>query len=67
MPTRLHNWAFQTVPQAGLNGRRGYQPRGRMLGGSSGLNAMVYIRGHRGDYDHCLARAYQKKAQPLFG
>jgi choline dehydrogenase-like flavoprotein len=45
------NWAFETVPQPGLNGRRGYQPRGKVLGGSSSINAMVYIRGHRSDYD----------------
>lgn len=46
------NWAFSTVPQAGLGGRRGYQPRGKVLGGSSSINAMVYIRGQRADYDH---------------
>ena len=46
------NWGFDTVPQAGLNGRTGYQPRGKVLGGSSSVNAMVYIRGHRADYDH---------------
>ncbi|MDO8457383.1 MAG: choline dehydrogenase [Burkholderiaceae bacterium] len=46
------NWAFQTTPQAGLNGRQGYQPRGKVLGGSSSINAMVYARGHRTDYDH---------------
>jgi choline dehydrogenase-like flavoprotein len=46
------NWAFETVPQAGLNGRRGYQPRGKVLGGSSSVNAMIYIRGQREDYDH---------------
>ncbi|WP_349742694.1 GMC family oxidoreductase [Roseateles cavernae] len=51
IPSKLNNWAFETVPQAGLNGRRGYQPRGRVLGGSSAINAMVYIRGHRSDYD----------------
>ncbi|HEX2012031.1 MAG TPA: GMC family oxidoreductase N-terminal domain-containing protein, partial [Roseateles sp.] len=51
VPSKLNNWAFETVPQAGLNGRRGYQPRGRVLGGSSAINAMVYIRGHRSDYD----------------
>ena len=49
------NWAFETAPQAGLNGRRGYQPRGKVLGGSSSVNAMVYIRGHRSDYDHWAA------------
>ena len=45
------NWAFDTVPQAGLNGRKGYQPRGKVLGGSSSINAMIYIRGQREDYD----------------
>jgi len=45
------NWAFETVPQAGLNGRRGYQPRGKVLGGSSSINAMIYVRGAREDYD----------------
>jgi len=49
------NWQFETVPQAGLNGRTGYQPRGRVLGGSSSINAMVYARGHRDDYDHWAA------------
>ena len=37
----INNWAFSTVPQAGLNGRIGYQPRGKGLGGSSAINAMV--------------------------
>ena len=46
------NWRFQTVAQPGLNGRRGYQPRGKVLGGSSSINAMIYARGHRADYDH---------------
>src|SRR4051812_14374722 len=50
------NWAFETVPQKGLNGRRGYQPRGKVLGGSSSVNAMVYMRGHRSDYDHWAAQ-----------
>jgi choline dehydrogenase-like flavoprotein len=45
------NWSFRTVPQEGLGGREGFQPRGRTLGGSSSINAMIYIRGHRGDYD----------------
>ena len=52
VPTRINNWAFQTVAQPGLNGRRGYQPRGKVLGGSSAINAMIYTRGHRHDYDH---------------
>jgi len=49
--TKGINWSFRTVPQPGLNGRRGYQPRGKVLGGSSSINAMVYIRGQRQDYD----------------
>ena len=48
---KISNWAFQTVPQPGLNGRRGYQPRGRTLGGSSAINAMLYVRGQASDYD----------------
>ena len=47
----VNNWTFDTVPQPGLQGRIGYQPRGKGLGGSSAINAMVYIRGHRRDYD----------------
>ena len=47
-----HNWAYATVPQTGLNGRKGYQPRGKTLGGSSSINAMIYIRGDRSDYDN---------------
>lgn len=51
MVLKKRNWGFDTVPQKGLNGRVGYQPRGKMLGGSSGSNAMVYIRGNKADYD----------------
>ncbi len=46
------NYRYETVPQKGLNGRIGYQPRGRGLGGSSAINAMVYIRGAAWDYDN---------------
>jgi choline dehydrogenase len=52
LPIPFNNWAFKTVPQHGLNGRLGYQPRGKVLGGSSSTNAMLYVRGHRWDYDH---------------
>lgn len=48
---KINNWAFHTEPQAELNGRRGFQPRGRTLGGSSAINAMLYVRGHQRDYD----------------
>jgi choline dehydrogenase-like flavoprotein len=49
------NWRYETVPQKGLNGRRGFQPRGRGLGGSSAINAMIYIRGCKWDYDNWAA------------
>lgn len=48
---KINNWAFHTVPQPGLNGRKGYQPRGKALGGSSAINAMLYVRGQKEDYD----------------
>ena len=48
---KFHNWAFHTTSQKGLNNRRGYQPRGKTLGGSSAINAMIYIRGQKEDYD----------------
>jgi choline dehydrogenase-like flavoprotein len=51
VPSRRLNWAYDTVPQRGLNGRTGYQPRGKVLGGSSAINAMIYIRGQPEDYD----------------
>mgnify|MGYP003601429343 FL=1 len=49
------NWRFETVPQKGLNGRPGYQPRGKGLGGSSAINAMLYVRGNAFDYDQWAA------------
>ncbi|HKT30920.1 MAG TPA: choline dehydrogenase [Gammaproteobacteria bacterium] len=51
VPMPFINWGFKTVPQTELNGRRLYQPRGRALGGSSAINAMIYTRGHPLDYD----------------
>lgn len=52
----LNGWGYNTVPQPGLNGRRGYQPRGKVLGGSSSINAMIYARGHAADYDGWAAQ-----------
>lgn len=49
---KKHNWLFKTEPQAGLNGREVSVPRGKVLGGSSAINGMIYIRGHKADYDH---------------
>jgi len=45
------NWKYQTEPEPALNGQRGYWPRGKVLGGSSSINAMVYCRGLPGDFD----------------
>lgn len=45
------NWKYVTAPDPGLNGRQMYWPRGKVLGGSSSINAMVYVRGHAADYD----------------
>jgi len=46
------DWEYYTEAQSELNGRDLYWPRGKVLGGSSAVNAMVYIRGHPNDYDH---------------
>ena len=45
------DWGYETLPQPGLNGRREYIPRGKVYGGTSSINAMVYARGHPSDYD----------------
>ena len=45
------NWMYQAEPDPGLNGQRDFYPRGKILGGSSSINAMVYIRGHAQDYE----------------
>jgi len=45
------NWNYTTEPEPNLNNRRLYWPRGRVLGGSSSINAMCYVRGHASDYD----------------
>jgi choline dehydrogenase len=50
MKTGLVDWGYHTEPQAGLNGRRLYWPRGKVIGGSSSINAMIYIRGVPSDY-----------------
>ena len=46
-----YNWGFYTEPEKELNGRRIYQPRGKVLGGSSSINGLIYIRGQAEDYD----------------
>jgi choline dehydrogenase-like flavoprotein len=47
----LHDWHYQTEPDANINGRTIEAARGKVLGGSSSINVMAYTRGHRGDYD----------------
>jgi choline dehydrogenase len=49
------NWRFMTTPQEKMGGAEVYIPRGKVLGGSSSINGMVYIRGHRTDYDDWAA------------
>jgi len=73
MNMRKFNWFYESEPEAFLNNRRMHCPRGKVLGGSSSINGMVYVRGHAMDYDqwesqgatgwayrHCLP--YFKKA-----
>ncbi len=50
-----YNWMFNTEPEAQMNGRKIYWPRGKVLGGSSSINGLVYIRGQAEDYDHWAA------------
>lgn len=50
-----YDWDFYTVPQQHAAQRRIYQPRGKVLGGSSAINSMLYVRGHRADYDRWAA------------
>ncbi len=51
MNTPKYAWQFETVPEKGLDGRRLHCPRGKVLGGSSSINGMVYVRGHACDFD----------------
>ncbi|SDS57652.1 choline dehydrogenase [Halopseudomonas xinjiangensis] len=74
MNTSKYNWQFESEPEPYLNNRRMHCPRGKVLGGSSSINGMVYVRGHAKDFDewqeegaegwdyrHCLP--YFKKAE----
>ena len=77
MNSEKYAWQFHTKPEPGLDGRRMHCPRGKVLGGSSSINGMVYVRGHARDFDewadhgadgwdyaHCLP--YFKKAESWF-
>ncbi|WP_038142932.1 choline dehydrogenase [Thioclava atlantica] len=48
----VYDWGFASEPEPGLGGRRLATPRGKVLGGSSSINGMVYVRGHARDFDH---------------
>ena len=50
------NWMYQTEPEPGLNGRTVFQPRGKVLGGSSSINGLLYVRGQHEDYDRWRQR-----------
>lgn len=55
VPQGFFSWHYQTVEQEGLGGRKGFQPRGKVMGGSSSINAQVYICGSNWDYDNWAA------------
>jgi 4-pyridoxate dehydrogenase len=68
---RMHDWMYFTEPEPTMNGRRIECARGKVIGGSSSINAMAYSRGHRGDYDrwaeqHNLAGWSYAHALPYF-
>jgi choline dehydrogenase len=56
------NWMYRTEPEPALNGRVSYWPRGKVMGGSSSINAMVYIRGHREDFED-----WRRMGNPAWG
>jgi len=51
LASRFYNWWYESGPEPHLDGRRVYQPRGKVLGGSSTINGMIFIRGNRSDFD----------------
>ena len=51
LSSRTENWAFDTAPEPALNNRKINWPRGKVLGGSSSINGLVYVRGHAQDYE----------------
>ena len=57
---RMHDWMYFSEPEPGMNGRQIECARGKVIGGSSSINAMAYVRGHRGDYDRWAAAGLEK-------
>src|SRR5712672_2970808 len=58
------DWMFKTEPEPGLNGRALAYPRGKVIGGSSAINAMISMRGQAADYDHWLGKFWTPSATP---
>ena len=52
MNMSMYDWGLQTEPEPHLDGRTLVTPRGKVIGGSSSINGMIYVRGHAMDYDH---------------
>jgi choline dehydrogenase len=48
----VHDWDYYTEPQVSVNNRKMYWPRGKVIGGSGSMNAMILARGHKSDYDN---------------
>jgi len=52
MSMKIYDWGYKSEPESQLGGRELACPRGKVIGGSSSINGMVYVRGHAGDFDH---------------
>ncbi len=71
LASRMYNWHYQSEPEPYLDNRSMYCPRGKVLGGSSSINGMIFVRGNRGDYDrwaseHGLASWSYEHCLPYF-
>ena len=65
-----YDWGYKSEPEPHLGGRRLVCPRGKVIGGSSSVNGMVYVRGHACDYDHWAesgARGQTRRRPPRWG
>ena len=61
-----YDWGYRSEPEPHLGGRRLACPRGKVIGGSSSINGMVYVRGHARDFDHWARRGARGWAMPTF-
>jgi choline dehydrogenase-like flavoprotein len=60
---RMHDWMYVTEPEPALDGRRIECARGKVIGGSSSINAMVYVRGHRSEYERWAAAGHLARSR----